>query len=191
VTEDGDVYTWGLGKNGALGHGDWAQVNMPKKVEGLKDIVKIDCGMDYTMCMDKNGKLYSWGSNRYGQLGITGTNTYKINKPMSTSIPPGVATVIEFSCGEEHSAFLTEKGEVFTWGYGNDGQLGHQDKVNLNQPRKLQFDQKISKVVCGGGHTGIITSDKGLLFLFGRGRDGQLGRGDVVESMAAYRTEPK
>jgi alpha-tubulin suppressor-like RCC1 family protein len=191
VTEDGEVFTWGNGKNGALGHGDWTQIDMPKKVEGLKDIVKIDCGIDYTICMDKNGKLYSWGSNRYGQLGITGTNTYKINKPVPTSIPHGVATVIDFSCGEEHSAFLTEKGEVFTWGYGNDGQLGHQDKINLNQPRKLQFDQKISKVVCGGGHTGIITSDKGLLFLFGRGRDGQLGRSDEIESMAAYRTEPK
>lgn len=50
--------------------------------------------------------------------------------------------------------------------------------------------QKITKVVCGGGHTGIITAE-GKLFLFGRGRDGQLGRGDELESMAAYRTEPK
>lgn len=31
--------------------------------------------------------------------------------------------------------------------------------------------------MCGGGHTGLITKD-GQLFLFGRGRDGQLGRGD-------------
>ena len=44
-------------------------------------------------------------------------------------------------------------------------------------------------MVCGGGHTGIIS--KGRLLMFGRGRDGQLGRGDVVESMAAFRTEPK
>jgi alpha-tubulin suppressor-like RCC1 family protein len=66
LTEDGEVFTWGFGKNGALGHGDWNQVDTPKKVEGLKDIVKIDCGIDYTIALDKNGKLYSWGSNRYG-----------------------------------------------------------------------------------------------------------------------------
>jgi hypothetical protein len=86
VTEDGEVYTWGLGKNGALGHGDWNEVSSPKKVEGLSGIVKISCGLDFTICMDKNGNLYSWGSNRYGQLGITGTNTYKQNKPVKMKL---------------------------------------------------------------------------------------------------------
>jgi alpha-tubulin suppressor-like RCC1 family protein len=43
---------------------------MPKKVANLSNIVKVECGIDYTMCIDKDGKLYSWGSNRYGQLGV-------------------------------------------------------------------------------------------------------------------------
>lgn len=153
--------------------------------------MKIECGIDYTMCMDKDGKLYSWGSNRYGQLGVSGTNTYKLNKPTQIHVPHSVTKVVNFTCGEEHSALLTDKGEVFTWGYGNDGQLGHQDRQNLTQPRKLNFEQKVSKVVCGGGHTGVITADSGLLYMFGRGRDGQLGRGGEIESIAAYRTEPK
>lgn len=55
----------------------------------------------------------------------------------------------------------------------------------------MQFDTKILKVVCGGGHTGVISAVDKSLYLFGRGRDGQLGRGDEIESMAAYRTEPK
>lgn len=82
VTEDGEVYSWGHGKSGALGHGDFEKVIQPKKIEGLENIVKIDCGLDYTVCMDKDGNLYSWGQNRYGQLGISGTNTYKQNKPL-------------------------------------------------------------------------------------------------------------
>lgn len=89
--------------------------------------------------MDKDGKLYSWGSNRYGQLGVSGTNTYKINKPTQIHLPHTLSKVSDFSCGEEHSAFLSEKGEVYTWGYGNDGQLGHHEKQNLNQPRKMDF----------------------------------------------------
>ena len=51
------------------------------------------------------------------------------------------------------------------------------------------MDKKVSRVVCGGGHTGVITVD-GDLYLMGRGRDGQLGRGSEVESIAAYRAEP-
>ena len=190
VTEEGEVYTWGYGRNGALGHGNYELVMLPKKVEGLQDIVKVDCGIDYTMCMDKTGRLYSWGANRYGQLGVTGTNTYKQSSPVALHLPHGITSVVDFSCGEEHSALLTDKGEVYTWGYGNDGQLGHKDKQNLTQPCKLKFEHKICKVVCGGGHTGVLTQE-GLLYLFGRGRDGQLGRGDEMESMAAYRTEPK
>ena len=89
---------------------------------------------------------------------------------MKIHLPPNVK-VVDFSCGEDHSAILTDQGEVFTWGYGNDGQLGHKDRTNLNSPKKLQFPQKISKVVCGGGHTGVVSVNNDL-YLFGRGRDG-------------------
>jgi len=51
---------------GALGHGNWDQLSVPTKVEGLSGIVALDCGGDFTMCMDKEGNLYSWGQNRYG-----------------------------------------------------------------------------------------------------------------------------
>ena len=44
-------------------------------------------------------------------------------------------------------------------------------------------------MVCGGGHTGIVT-ENGSLYLMGRGRDGQLGRGDSIESISAYRASP-
>ena len=43
--------------------------------------------------------------------------------------------------------------------------------------------------MCGGGHTGIVAVD-GNLYMMGRGRDGQLGRGNAVESIAAYRATP-
>ena len=45
------------------------------------------------------------------------------------------------------------------------------------------------KVACGGGHTAYIT-DKNELWLCGRGRDGQLGRGDQLESVAFRKTTP-
>jgi alpha-tubulin suppressor-like RCC1 family protein len=51
------------------------------------------------------------------------------------------------------------------------------------------MENKVRKIVCGGGHTGLITVD-GDIYLMGRGSDGQLGRGNVVESIAAYRPYP-
>ena len=59
----------------------------------------------------------------------------------------------------------------------------------MNTPKKVILDKKVARVVCGGGHTGLVTVD-GDLYLMGQGRDGQLGRGNVVESIAAYRATP-
>lgn len=136
--------------------------------------------------MDKDGKLYSFGANRYGQLGILGPN---VSKPSIVNLPHTVTKVVDFALGEDHSALITDKGEVYTWGLNLDGQLGHQDRANLSQPTKINFDHKVSKIACGGGHTGLITADH-KLFMFGRGRDGQLGRGGENESNT-YRAQPK
>lgn len=83
LSEDGNVYSWGRGKNGALGHKDDCDVSQPKRIEGLSNIVKIDCGSHYTIVLDKDGNLFSFGSNNYGQLGLAGM--YTVTEP--TKIP--------------------------------------------------------------------------------------------------------
>lgn len=44
-------------------------------------------------------------------------------------------------------------------------------------------------ISCGGGHTAVIT-EKGELLMFGRGKEGQLGQEESIQSSAGYRTEP-
>jgi alpha-tubulin suppressor-like RCC1 family protein len=98
--------------------------------------------------------------------------------------------VSDFTCGEEHSALVDEHGQVHTWGLGIDGQLGHGNKDSVNTPTKItNFEPKAKIVKCGAGHTGIVTHS-GDLYLMGRGRDGQLGRGSELESNATERTVP-
>lgn len=196
MTEDGSVYTWGLGKFGALGHGSNTDVDTPQKLNDLSNIVQISAGSDYTMCLDANGKVYAWGNNGYGQLGISGSAT-KVLSPEKLLISASLGKVVQISCGEEHSAFLDERGSAHTWGYGQDGQLGHGSKTSLNSARKIRLPEeaiqagatKVTKVGCGGGHTGLLL-DSGDLYLMGRGRDGQIGRGDKVESAAMHQMSP-
>ena len=66
VTEEGHVYSWGYGRRGALGHGNTDSVAQPKKVDGLENIVRVECGTDHTIVLDNKGKLYSFGENTYG-----------------------------------------------------------------------------------------------------------------------------
>ena len=82
---------------------------------------------------------------------------------------------------------------MFTWGKNSDGQCGHGHKNNVTQPTEVEALEALNVVVssadCGDGHTAAIT-EKGKLYLWGRGRSGELGRGGETESNAAYRSVP-
>ena len=71
-------------------------------------------------------------------------------------------------------------------------QLGHGDEASVAIPKFIQAldGVPVSDAACGSAHTLLKTAD-GKLMAFGRGRNGQLGRGDTLESVAAYRTTPQ
>ena len=87
------------------------------------------------MIQDDTGKIYAFGDNRYGQLGITGLDNILLEHPAGIQL--FLKKVKDFSCGEEHAAYVNDKGEVFTWGYGRDGQLGHGDTTSQTIPKKV------------------------------------------------------
>ena len=70
--------------------------------------------------------------------------------------------------------------QVFCWGRGEDGQLGLGDRVDQWAPMPIKRlsseleDKVIKNVVCGSGHTGVLTTE-GRLYTWGRGDDGRLG----------------
>ncbi len=61
LTQNGEVYSWGHGKLGALGHGSDNDEPLPKQVKSLKNIVKVQCGSEFTLVLDEHGKLFAFG----------------------------------------------------------------------------------------------------------------------------------
>ena len=66
--------------------------------------------------------------------------------------------VEEIACGLYHVAILTSKTEVYTWGRGTNGQLGHGD-IDRKTPTLVDFlnDKQVKSVVCGSNFTAIIS----------------------------------
>ncbi|CAI2178449.1 6656_t:CDS:2 [Funneliformis geosporum] len=80
-------------------------------------------------------------------------------------------------CGENHCLALTKDGEVYSWGSGRFGQLGHGELTDLSEkPTVIEFFQglRVKKISCGGWHSAVIT-DSGDLYTFGWNHFGRLG----------------
>ena len=85
--------------------------------------------------------------------------------------------VMGASAGATHTVVWTEGGEVFTFGHGNDGQLGHGGTGDELVPRMVESlaGKKVMGAAAGGAHTVAWTA--GEVYTFGSGRHGNLGHG--------------
>ena len=80
-------------------------------------------------------------------------------------------------CGKEHSLLLTEHGQVFSWGGGSRGQLGHGNLVSEEKPKLIMAldGMRIRKIAAGGWHSACI-SQYDDLYMFGWNESGQLAQ---------------
>ena len=62
-------------------------------------------------------------------------------------------TIKQAACGFDHSACVTESGELYTWGDGKEGQLGLGDVWQTDLPTKVEIESKAVKVLCGAKYT--------------------------------------
>ena len=157
VSEDGEVYTWGSGESGKLGHGSESDVFVPTRVESISGALAITLGANHSMVLAAPGVIYAFGSNRMGQLGIGGSagkgSTSEL-VPTKVLLPEGVL-VKHVSSGWDHVAAVSSDDKLLTWGLGLSGRLGHGSESNFYQPTFVDVlnDKVVRTVEAGGSHT--------------------------------------
>ncbi|XP_024225530.1 X-linked retinitis pigmentosa GTPase regulator [Bombus impatiens] len=160
LTESGLVYVCGESESGKLGiDASFSTQVAPKQMQLPSPAVHVACGGHHTVILAENGNLYCTGSNSSGQLGL-GTNLSELHIPKL--LPRGMLrneTITRISCGESHTAVVTESGKLYTCGDGRHGKLGLEE--NENNVHELTFVQRykelfVSDVACGGCHTILV-----------------------------------
>ncbi|XP_022156645.1 E3 ubiquitin-protein ligase HERC2-like isoform X2 [Momordica charantia] len=157
----GKLYTWGDGDKDRLGHGDNEPRLVPECVAALieENICQVACGHNLTIALTTSGRVYSMGSTAYGQLGSAGADG-----KLPTCVEGEIANsfVEEVACGSYHVAVLTSRAEVYTWGKGSNGQLGHGDHDHRKTPTIVDFlkDKQVKNVACGSNFTAVICLHK-------------------------------
>ena len=156
---------------------------IPKKVEALteEEIVDVACGLHHTYAITSTGLIYEWGYDRID------------NRIFLPTLLPELSSkgVICLSVSVFIKACVTRAGEVFTWGKGGDGRLGHEDESDQKIPKRVEalVGVKVKQVSCGGNHTVVCTED-GDVYTFGsRGDLGQLGHGDKEKKTSPAQVE--
>lgn len=171
VPDSGAVFTFGKTK--------FAE-NIPSKFWFKKDIpVSLSCGDEHTAITTGNNKLFMFGSNNWGQLGLGSKAT--VNKP--TCIKALKPEKVKFvACGRNHTLVLTGGGKVYATGGNNEGQLGLGDTDERSAFHLISFftsQHKIKQLSAGSNTSAALTED-GELFMWGDNSEGQIGLQNIT-----------
>eukprot|EP00456_Euglypha_rotunda_P023121 TRINITY_DN1930_c0_g1_i3.p1 TRINITY_DN1930_c0_g1~~TRINITY_DN1930_c0_g1_i3.p1 ORF type:complete len:1062 (+),score=161.38 TRINITY_DN1930_c0_g1_i3:138-3188(+) len=141
LTREGKVYSWGDGYSTSYpccGHMPPQAYKEPKMIETLADkmVVQVSASYYCSMCLTKDGEAYSWGYGSSYRLGFPDS----ANKNVPTRLTGGgldKEKVAYVHMGPSWGQCLTEKGDIYTWGYAGP-QHGSRDGTSYPQPTKVQ-----------------------------------------------------
>lgn len=192
ITSTGQLFTFGDGTFGVLGHGDRDNISYPREVDSLSGLrtIAVACGVWHTAALVEviamqsstsvlSGKLFTWGDGDKNRLG-QGDRESRLK-------PTCVPALIDYNfhrvaCGHNLTVGLATSGHVFTIGSTVYGQLGN-PQSDGKQPCLVQdklSDESVEEIACGAYHVAVLTS-KNEVYTWGKGANGSLGHGDIED----------
>eukprot|EP00933_Yihiella_yeosuensis_P054538 TRINITY_DN53009_c0_g1_i1.p1 TRINITY_DN53009_c0_g1~~TRINITY_DN53009_c0_g1_i1.p1 ORF type:complete len:463 (-),score=90.38 TRINITY_DN53009_c0_g1_i1:61-1272(-) len=200
LDSSGCVWSWGAGEGGVLGLGTQGLTSrsIPEKVriggsrlydtEAANHEIyckSVACGAYHAMVLSRDGSLYTWGRAEGGQLGLADAMIQAhieeksledtcVCEPLEVSFrEPGEnvdVCLVQAAGGDVHSLAVDTTGQVWSWGWGEFGQLGlgfSASSFELGQggmASKRPTPQAISREHFGGGKFTVISVDCGGAF---------------------------
>ncbi|KAI4320744.1 hypothetical protein MLD38_034189 [Melastoma candidum] len=185
LTRKGQVYTCGSNTCGQLGHGDSLERPVPKVIEQFDTagpVVQVAAGPSYALAVMENGLLYSFGSGSNFCLGH-GEHHNEFQPRMIQSFRRRGIHVVRVSAGDEHVVALDSNGQVYTWGKGYCGALGHGDEIDKVVPELVEnLKSHLAVQVCARKRKTFVLIEHGYVFGFGWMAFGSLGFPDRAAS---------
>ncbi|KAM7413982.1 hypothetical protein PAMA_019007 [Pampus argenteus] len=140
LSVSGGVFSWGRNDCGQLGLGDTTDRHTPTPVHSLdmKKTIHISCGMDHTVILTKDGVVFTFGSGQHGQLGH---NSFRNELHPRLVAELWGSKVIKTACGRHHTLVMTDSRRVYSFGCGEQGQLGRGEESHPSVPLPVQLPQ--------------------------------------------------
>ncbi|KAL3664176.1 hypothetical protein V7S43_011057 [Phytophthora oleae] len=208
------LLSWGLNTNGELGNGSMTSSTTPQQVvtfplqlprEPLA-VVHVSCGKHHVGVITGQARLFTWGSNKHGQLGLgdfqSRMQPEEVHFALATlsshrralrvmhTVQRGGNNVTHVACGAAHTLFVTHQQQILGMGYNQAGQLGLGHRLQQHKgwrsctPIAVESlrDQSILDLAAGQNHSACALSN-GDVYTWGCGDDGRLGDGKLGEGV--------
>lgn len=153
IDNKGKIYSWGKTKGMmAQDHRGFTSNLMTPTLLTFSDIeneefLEVACGRTHMGAVTKSGKLFTWGSNDLGKLGLPQKKadpnkirdyhpTNYADKALFGQVKGAIETkkIVQVACGFHHTLCLADDGTLFAWGGGKEGALGVEDYKNYDSP---------------------------------------------------------
>ncbi len=186
----GRLWSWGYNNYAQIGDGTTTTRPTPVPVDtamlGGSTIKAISAGRFFSLLVDEDGRMWSWGYNGYGQLG-DGTTTQRARPVAVDRSIIGDARIVFVSAGENHAVAVDHEGRAYAWGMNSRGELGNGDAAYPGLPAwrvpgRVAFPPFTSgrvrwALAANGGAFTLALDDQGRLWSWGDNGEGQLGIG--------------
>ncbi|KAF0698331.1 Aste57867_11051 [Aphanomyces stellatus] len=155
----GGLFSFGKNDHGQLGVDAPGVKTTPIQVGGMLEseiVVQVACGYYHSVALSQSGKMYTFGRNDYGQLGLGHKQT--MATPMLVT-HLNAFTIVDVACGCYHTLALSDLGRVYPFGRNNHGQLGTNNTLDSTFPTFIEAlrDVKVRKIAAGFYHTVCLT----------------------------------
>ena len=136
----------------------------------MHKVVSLAAGCVHSVAVTMEGELWVWGSGYEGSLGLGDQMNRMIPTMIGTETALGESHVLTASCGFFYTMAVTKDGALWTFGMGEQGELGHNDRNNRLVPTRVEAQHfGNANVISNAGaycHSAAVTEDS-TLFTWG------------------------
>jgi alpha-tubulin suppressor-like RCC1 family protein len=184
LDRDGQVWACGYSGNGQLGLGHWGGDRYsPEKIESLRNVIAISAGKYHSLFLDKDGQVWSCGSNSNGESGRLEDQDLYTPTRIET-----LRNIKAISAGASHSLFLDTDGQVWSCGANYYRQLGLGGTNSRHIPERIETLRNITAISAGRVHSLFLDKDGqvwgcGDSDLFGVREAGKISTPEQIETL--------
>lgn len=174
VGQDGSLWAWGSNAKGQLGLGEQiTQVPTLTQVPSCHNFLYVAAGWSFSLALDRDGNVWSFGSNSFGQLGLGDLTPRGVPTRIET-----IENATQITCGDFHALVLDSTGTICSFGRNGNGQLGNGTRSQATSPQRVQLEN-VRQIASGGVHNLALDSNS-QVWSFGCGSVGQIAQTVVL-----------